>query len=354
MADNRGELTRRHFMHATSAGLGIGAATASLSLGDIQPTAGPVRRGARLPREVWIASVSQNGLADATVEGMTRQVLARMAEVVPFEPDIVCLPEAFPFVNLSAGRPPLADSSEEPIGRFSRPFAEFAAKHKCHVVCPIYTVENGRYYNAAVFIDRNGQYIGQYRKMHPTTGEMEKGILPGSPQPPVFKTDIGVLGAQICFDIEWYDGWRKLREAGAELVFWPSAFAGGSMVNTHAWQNKYCVVSSTRKGTTRICDIDGQTVACTGQYANWVCAPVNLEKAFLHSWPFCNRFREIEAKYGRKVRIRTFHEEEWTIIESLDADVRIAEILKEFDLQTHEEHIRQADRVQRQWLDKLT
>ena len=134
--------------------------------------------------------------------------------------------------------------------------------------------------------------------MHPTVGEIEGQIMPGSAKPPVFKTDIGVLGAQICFDIEWYDGWRRLREAGAELVFWPSAFAGGMMVNTHAWQNKYCVVSSTRKGTTKICDIDGRTIACTGQYDKWVCAPVNLEKALLHSWPFCRRFGEIRAKYG--------------------------------------------------------
>jgi len=353
MADTKRELTRRNFMQSASLGLGIGAATASVSHADSQPAAGPVRRGARLPREVWIASVSQNGLQADSVESMSRQMLRRMQEVVPFEPDIVCLPEVFPFVNLSSGRPPLADSSEEPIGRFSRPFADFAAKHKCHVVCPIYTVENGRYYNAAVFIDRDGQLLGQYRKMHPTTDEIEGGIMPGIPEPPVFKTDIGVLGAQICFDIEWYDGWRKLRQAGAELVFWPSAFGGGAMVNTHAWQNKYCVVSSTRKGTTKICDLDGQTLACTGQYATWVCAPVNLEKAFLHSWPFCRRFREIEAKYGRKVRIRTFHEEEWTIIESLDADVRVAEILKEFELQTHEEHIREADQAQRRWLDKL-
>lgn len=353
MADCGSELTRRGFMQTASVGLGIGAATASMALGEAPPAAGPVRRGARLPREVWIASVSQNGLTAGTVEEMTRKVLARMAEVLPFEPDIICLPEAFPFVNLSSGRPPVSETSEEPIGRFSKPFADFAARHKCHVVCPIYTVENGRSYNAAVFIDRNGQYVGQYRKMHPTVDEIEGGVMPGSPQPPVFKTDIGVLGAQICFDIEWYDGWRKLREGGAELVFWPSAFGGGSMVNTHAWQNKYCVVSSTRKGATKICDIDGQTLACTGQYATWVCAPVNLEKAFLHSWPFCNRFREIEAKYGRKVRIRTFHEEEWTIIESLDADVRVAEILREFELQTHEEHIREADQAQRRWLDKL-
>ncbi len=124
------------------------------------------------------------------------------------------------------------------------------------------------------------------------------------------------------------------------------------MVNTHAWQNKYCVVSSTRKGTTKICDIDGQAVACSGQYATWVCAPVNLEKAFLHSWPFCKRFPEIHAKYGRKVSIRTLHEEEWTIIESLSPDVRVADILKEFDLQTHEQHVGEADIAQRRWHEK--
>ncbi len=352
MVEGTSEWTRRHFMRAASVSLGIGGTVASGQAGGAGAAA-PVRRGARLPREVWIATLSQNGLRAANTDEMIRMMLARMQEVLPFEPDIVCLPEAFPFVNLASERPPVAECSEEPIGRFSRPFADFAAQHKCHVVCPIQTIEKGRYYNSAVFIDRNGQCVGQYHKMHPTTGEIEEGIMPGSPEPGVFKTDIGVLGAQICFDIEWHDGWRKLREAGAELVFWASAFGGGSMVNTRAWENKYCVVSSTRKGTSKICDIDGQAIASTGQYATWVCAPVNLEKAFLHSWPFCKRFREIEAKYGRKVRISTFHEEEWTIIESLDREVRVADILKEFELQTHEEHIQEADRMQRQWLEKL-
>ena len=350
MVESTRALTRRHFMGGASIGLGM-----TMASGPVQ-AASPgerVAKGRRLPREVWIASISQNGLRAGSVKEMTRQMLGRMAEVVPFEPDIICLPEVFPFANVSAVRPPLPESSEEPIGRYSRPFARFAEKHKCHVVCPIYTVVKGRHYNSAVFIDRNGQYVGQYHKMHPTVGEMENGIMPGGRKPPVFRTDIGVLGAQICFDIEWYDGWRQLREAGAELVFWPSAFGGGAMVNTHAWQNKYCVVSSTRKGTTQICDIDGRTVAGTGQFANWVCAPVNLEKAFLHTWPFCKRFGEIQAKYGRKVSIRTFHEEEWTIIESLSADVRVADILTEFDLKTHEQHIQEADGVQHQWHEKL-
>ena len=80
---------------------------------------------------------------------------------------------------------------------------------------------------------------------------------------------------------------------------------------------------------------------------------MNLEKALLHSWPYCRRFDEIQAKYGRKVSIRTFHEEEWTIIESLSPEVRVADILKEFELKTHEEHIGEADAAQRRWREKL-
>ena len=270
-----------------------------------------------------------------------------MEEVVSYQPDIICLPEAFPFADLSTGRTPLSEAAEVPIGEISGPFAEFARKHGCYVVCPIYTKENGRYYNAAVFIDKQGKLLGEYRKIHPTIGEIDNGITPGPVQPPVFKTDFGIVGAQICFDIEWYDGWQNLRKAGAEVVFWASAFAGGSAVNTKAWQNKYVVVSSTRKDTSKICDISGREIAGTGRWNDWVCAPVNLEKAFLHTWPFCQRFQEVQAKYGRKIRIENFHEEEWTIIESRSPDVKVADVLREFDFQTYEEMIQAADERQK-------
>ena len=87
-------------------------------------------------------------------------------------------------------------------------------------------------------------------------------------------------------------------------------------------------------------------VAATGQFARWVCAPVNLEKKLLHTWPYCRRFDEIHAKYGRKIRITTFHEEEWTVIESRSPDVRIADVMEEFELDTHKEHIQAAEIVQ--------
>ena len=109
--------------------------------------------------------------------------------------------------------------------------------------------------------------------------------------PSVFQTDFGKIGLQICFDIEWDQSWAHLRKMGAEIVFWPSAFAGGQMVNSKAWRHKYVVASSTRKNTSKICDITGETIAQTGIWdKNLYCAPVNLEKVFLHTWPYVQQF----------------------------------------------------------------
>jgi len=343
----RRTITRRNFLRKTFIGCGlvIWAGTRKGSAANQQFK--PKPQDKRLPREVWIATLSQNRLEAKDFEEMIRKMLGRMEEVVSYQPDIICLPEVFPFANLSSGRPAVSQVAEAPIGEISQPFAQFARKHRCYVVCPIYTKENGRYYNAAVFIDNQGRLLGEYRKIHPTIGEIENGVTPGPVQPPVFKTAFGIVGAQICFDIEWYDGWKNLRKAGAEVVFWPSAFAGGSMVNTKAWQNKYVIVSSTRKDTSKICDISGEEIARTGRWNDWVCAPVNLEKAFLHTWPFCQRFQEVKAKYGRKIRIDTFHEEEWTIIESRSPEVKVTDVLKEFEFQTLEEFIQAAEKRQK-------
>ncbi len=342
-------LTRRGFIAKTplAIGAGMGAMTGAGFASGATAAPRPVARADRLPREVWIATLSQNRMEARNVDEMIRKMLARMEETLPYEPDIICLPEVFPFVNIPGDRPPLEECAEQPIGPISAPFAAFAEKHNCYVVCPIYTKAKGRFYNSAVFIDRSGKVLGEYRKAHPTIGEMERGVAPGPLDPPVFKTDFGVVGAQICFDIQWSDGWEALQRAGAEIIFWPSAFAGGQMINAAAQRHNCCVVSSTRKGVTKICDLAGEEVACTGNFAHWVCAPVNLEKVMIHTWPYSRRYKEIQAKYGRKIRLRLYHDEEWTVLESLSPELKVADVLKEFEIITHTEHIRAADQAQK-------
>ncbi len=347
MSSQKNTADRRNFLQRTAfgAGLAVWAGNARRTVAQTtNPRATP--RHARLPREVWVASVTQDGLRARDYSEMISSVLARMEQVAPMQPDIICLPEIFPFTYLTGGTPRIADVAEESIGAVSRPFAEFARRNHCYVVCPIYTTAEGRFYNSAVLIDREGEYVGEYRKIHPTVSEIEKGVSAGPLEPPVFRTDFGTIGVQICFDIEWTECWQKLQEAGAEMVFWPSAFAGGAMVNAKAWQHKYCLVSSTNKDTSKICDISGEEVARTSRWNRSICAPVNLEKAFLHTWPYVRRFDDIHAKYGRKVRIRSFAEEEWTIIESRSPDVQIADVMREFELKTHVEHMQFADAEQ--------
>jgi hypothetical protein len=132
------------------------------------------------------------------------------------------------------------------------------------------------------------------------------------------------------------------------MIFWPSAFCGGRMVNTMAWINKSYVISSTRFDPTKICDITGEEITSTGRAMQWVCAPVNLEKAFIHGWPYWQRYHDVQKRYGRKVSIRHFWEEGWSVIESRAADVKVADVLKEFEIKTHEEHIASAEAVQSQ------
>lgn len=306
--------------------------------------------GRALPRQVWITSLTQEGIAGATMGEVVASAVRKMESLSSFQPDIICLPETFHTTGLSGERPSVAEAAETPPGPLTQPFIEFAQRRHCYVICPIYTREGERCYNAAVLIDRQGRVVGEYRKTHPTEGEIEDGISPGPLEPPVFETDFGCIGIQICFDIHWPEGWRRLGEKGAELVFWPSAFAGGRMLNAQAWINRYCVVSSTQKDEVKICDITGEELARSGRWQRWgVSVPVNLEKVLIHTWPYVHRFGEIQAKYGRRLRIHTLHEEEFTLIESLSPEVEVAAVMREFGLPSHRERINIATRAQEKY-----
>ncbi len=300
----------------------------------------------RLPREVWVASFSQQGIETENHQEMVDLILNEMEFIARYNPDIICLPETFPYSNNRSKSPPIHEIAESSQGGgpIIKRFSDFAQKHSCYIICPLHTKDEGKYYNSAVLIDRKGNIVGEYRKIHPTTGEIENGITPGPSDPPVFETDFGIIGIQICFDIKWQEAWKKLGQKNAEIVFWPSAFSGGKMIDTMSWMNQYYTVSSSIKDTTKICDLSGEQIAWTGRWnPNWACAGINLEKVFLHAWPFCERFDEVRAKYGRKVKIEIFHEEEWATIESLSPDVRVNDIMKEFEFKSQKAHLNEAE-----------
>ncbi len=335
------QFSRRNFVKIGAMGAG------AVGLGN--PLSGnSSEQSEKLAREIFAAGFCSEGLTAETSQEMVKLVDDKLQTVFPLKPDIICLPETFPFfwkVKKQMTIPEQAEFSKQVIERFSR----LAKDNKAWFICPVITAEKGSFYNSAVVIDRSGKYVGEYRKMHPTIDEMKSGISPGTDNPPVFDTDFGRIGIQICFDVQWNDGWSKLQEKGAEMIFWPSAFPGGFLLNSRAWQHHSIVVSATLKGVAKLCDVTGQEIAQSGRYQpNWVCASVNLERAVIHTWPYVNSFDAVQKKYGRKISIKNLHDEEITIIESRSPEIAVKDVLAEFKIKTHHEHIGDADQAQKQ------
>ncbi|MBL7697112.1 MAG: carbon-nitrogen hydrolase family protein [Chitinophagaceae bacterium] len=316
-----------------------------------------VNKQNRLPREVWVAGISLKGLWPVkTIEQRMKDVLERMEQVYPFEPDIICLPET---INLSwvDEQPTLAEVAEEEHthGPITSMIAKEAKKQNCYIICPIVTKKDGLFYNSAILLNREGKTDGVFHKVHPVSTEIiagqyykAKGVTPGVIKAPVYNTDFGNVGMQICFDANWTESWQSMSGDGAELVGFPSQGPFTYTLRNHAWMNQYAIVSATGEDA-QIIDKTGDTVALDGEFERWVCAPVNLEKEIVQIWPQVLKFKDIRKKYKRKLHIRIYHEENWASFESLDPEVKVKDVLKEFDIPTFKEQIREATKIQEKY-----
>jgi beta-ureidopropionase len=315
---------------------------------------GTVKKENRLPREVWVAGMSLKGLwPEKTIEKRMKDVLERMESFYAFEPDLICLPETIntSWVDELKTLEEVAEDETTP-GPITSMLAEVARKQNCYITCPIVTKKEGHFYNSSILLNRQGKIEGVFHKVHPTATEVIPeayfkggGVTPGAVNGGVLKTDFGTVGTQICFDAEWSDGWHSLKEDGAEIVCFPSQGPFSNTLSNHAWVNHYYIVASTGEDS-QIIDMTGDIIASDGEFARWVCAPVNLEKELLHIWPHTLKFKDIQKKYGRKIRFKIYHPENWATLESRDPDVKVKDILKEYEIPTYDEHIREATEIQ--------
>ena len=298
------------------------------------------------PREIWVASFTSNWIKANTSKEIIKQMLGKMEKVSSYNPDIICLPENFAKTKSSK---PLSEKAEEVGGAITKPFIKFAKSHKCYIICPLLTKKDNRFYNSTILIDREGNIMGQYDKIHPTEGECDTGITPGNSPPPVFETDFAKIGIQICFDINWPGEWRNLKEQGAEIVFWISAYPGGRKLSGYAWSYQYYVVGCPRIDPSLIFDISGDLIANSGRAEHYAIAPINLEKVFCEVDFNSTKIPAIMEKYGRKVIIKRYYNEDWLTVESHSPDLTINQIIQEFDLLPFKDYIVRADKYQKKF-----
>jgi beta-ureidopropionase len=267
-----------------------------------------------------VVTVSEEYLEPAAA-GTLAEMLERLERAASFRPDIAALPEVF-----------IAGEPEVVPGPVTNKLAEWARKHNSYVVYSLHTLEGGRKYNTATLLDRAGRVVGRYRKAHPTENELAKGIHPGDKDPPVFETDFGRIGVQICFDVNWWDSWKRLKEKGAKIVFFLAAYPAARQLSTLALTNQFYVVSSSRSRLSRIYDITGEELAVSGRFQPWAGAALPLGKRLFEIDFHTAKARDIQKKYGTKVEVNWYHEDDWFTLASLDPDLTVEDLIAEFGL----------------------
>lgn len=228
-----------------------------LGLGADGPETSRPSRADRPPRKVVVGTVifgpygPYPGLEERVKEltGLVDAMASRASESYPGRGlDLAILPESA--VTPTTG--PAAARAMPLEGPVRDAFSTLARRHGTYLVVPLDLAERGPegtfYSNAAVLFDRAGDVAGIYRKAHPVavvgTDELEGGITPGR-EFPVFDCDFGRLGIQICWDIQFDDGWDALARGGAEIVAWPSASPATARPASRAARHRTYIVSST-------------------------------------------------------------------------------------------------------------
>ncbi|MBN2583083.1 MAG: carbon-nitrogen hydrolase family protein [Planctomycetes bacterium] len=310
-----------------------------------------------LPRKVTIGTCWMR--VDKVYAGL-EQRLGRLVELVDAmgeraaaagkRLDIALLPED---CN-TAGYTGELDERAEPLdGPTVTALTAAARRHGTHVLVPLFTRVDGRTYNSAVLLGRDGAVLGRYDKMHGIewpegSGAIEHCCTPGA-RAATFDLDFGRVGVQICFDLLYDDGWQALEEAGAEIVLWPSAYEGVAHLGYRSWRHGYYVVSCPWRPPCGIYDPSGHQLAHAGPRDEHVLVET-IDLAWrLMPWKSAkDRAKALAAKYGDRVTIHYRHHEDVWLLWSNDSAWPVDRICREEDLEPLRPYLERMRQVQDQ------
>ncbi|MCK4374888.1 MAG: carbon-nitrogen hydrolase family protein, partial [Candidatus Brocadiae bacterium] len=185
--------------------------------------------------------------------------MARKAEEKGWSLDLVVLPETFS----QPGCPGPGERAETVEGRTVTAMAEKARDYRTYAAAPVRLRDGDRVRNSVVMLDREGEPVGVYHKVFVTTsqdGSLEGGVTPGT-EFPVFELDFGRVGAQICYDVFFQNGWQAYDDQDAELVIFSSATPLVMALKSYAFRHQYYVVSSVHEVPSVVVDPIGREVA---------------------------------------------------------------------------------------------
>ncbi|MBN2410239.1 discoidin domain-containing protein [candidate division KSB1 bacterium] len=182
-------------------------------------------------RQVKVGAISMEATHrfDSPLDTKIKQVKPLLVEAGNLNLDVVALPEAY-----FRGKSAAVDYQYLDDSVVLDSMKVFAKENNINIIFNVYEREEAKLYNTAVLVNRNGDYIGKYRKVN--LPPEESSITPGNAYP-VFDLDFGKVGILICWDGWFTEPAKTLADKGAEIIIIPTWCNIQRNLNTIAAEN---------------------------------------------------------------------------------------------------------------------
>ena len=174
-------------------------------------------------------------LAQRSGAGTTEHNLAEMASMIEEAAaerpglDVIVFPEYSYYASTTMEESKKV--AETVPGTFTDAIGALARKYRVNIIPGSFVerAESGKVHNACVFINRDGEVIGKYRKIHlmDAIGYKESNYVDAGSDMCVIDTDIGRVGLMVCYDLRFPELARSMVLHGADILFVPAEFPSG-------------------------------------------------------------------------------------------------------------------------------
>jgi len=164
-----------------------------------------------------------------TIDENLRHLSSLIDQISLEDLDIIIFPEMFTTPYELKYFPINQQNSNGQVIQFLK---QVAIKHSSYVIGgSVPEKDKDRFYNTSFILNRKGQIISKYRKIHLFSVTYPDGktfresdLLSSGNQLSIVDTNMGKIGIIICFDIRFPELIKKYRMAGCHTVFVPGAF----------------------------------------------------------------------------------------------------------------------------------